>query len=94
MFLATVTKLISYVVIGSRQWTKLTVISLQEGIKLILALVEDDMVTSMLISLTIITSRSAFLIARQVSSVSSFIFTYISALIKRSVRGVEKEFNV
>lgn len=86
MFLATVTKLISYVVIGSRQCTKLTVISLQEGIKLILAVVEDDMVTSMLISLTIITSRSAFLIARQVLSVSSVIFTYLLALIKSSVR--------
>ncbi|PWA63347.1 ARM repeat superfamily protein [Artemisia annua] len=46
----------------------------EEGIKLILALVEDDMVTTMLISLTIITSRSAFLIARQVD----LLLTYLS----------------
>ncbi|KAL8241999.1 hypothetical protein R6Q59_012301 [Mikania micrantha] len=38
----------------------------EEGTKLILGLVEDDIVTSMLISLSIIASRSAFLISRQV----------------------------
>nr|GEW21222.1 ARM repeat superfamily protein [Tanacetum cinerariifolium] len=46
----------------------------EEGTKLILAVVEDDMVMSMLISLTIITSRSAFLIARQVD----LLLTYLS----------------
>ncbi|XP_076890117.1 uncharacterized protein LOC143541093 isoform X2 [Bidens hawaiensis] len=46
----------------------------EEGIKLILGLVEDDIVTNMLISLSIIASRSALLVSKQVD----LLLTYLS----------------